>query len=100
MNFLKTLFLSLIFSVSAFAGKAVNINTADAATLAETLDGVGVKRAEAIIAYRNEHGPFKKVEDLEKVQGISAKTVEKNRAMILLEDTPVAPATTEAPKQN
>jgi len=39
---------------------------------------------EAIVAYRNENGFFKTVEDLAKVKGISDKTIEKNRKNILL----------------
>lgn len=47
----------------------VNINTADAALL-QTLPGVGAAKAEAIIAYRTEKGPFKKTADLKKISGI------------------------------
>lgn len=50
----------------------VNINEADAASLA-TLNGVGPKKAEAIVAYRNQHGKFKSVEDLTAVKGIGSK---------------------------
>lgn len=57
----------------------VDINTADAVMLAEAIDGVGPKKAEAIIAYRKKHGPFKSVDDLAKVPGIGAKLVENNR---------------------
>jgi len=53
----------------------VNINTADAAQLA-LLPRVGEKAAERIIAYRTEHGPFKKAADLMQVKGIGAKTFE------------------------
>lgn len=60
------------------AAEPVNINTADAQTLA-TLEGVGEKRAEAIIEYRSTHGPFVSIEDLVKVKGIGVKTLEKNR---------------------
>lgn len=60
------------------AAEPVNINAADAQTLA-TLKGIGEKRAEAIIEYRSKHGPFVSIEDLVKVKGIGAKTLEKNR---------------------
>lgn len=56
----------------------VNINTADADTLALALDGVGITRAEAIVAYREEHGDFMRVEDLQDVSGIGPATVERN----------------------
>ena len=58
----------------------VNINGANAEQLA-TLDGVGVKRAENIIAYRKAHGTFKTIDDLGHVKGIGPKgllRLEKN----------------------
>ncbi|MGH8523785.1 MAG: ComEA family DNA-binding protein [Gammaproteobacteria bacterium] len=76
----KLLFASLfLFNALAFAGESVNINSADAATLANALKGIGPVKAEAIVAYREEHGPFKSVDDLVMVQGIGEKTVEMNR---------------------
>ena len=53
----------------------VNVNTADAERLM-TLPGIGEKRAADIVAYREEHGPFAKPEDLDKVEGIGEKTLE------------------------
>ena len=53
----------------------VNINTADPAQLI-LLPRVGEKAAERIIAYRTEHGPFKKASDLMQVKGFGAKTFE------------------------
>lgn len=69
----------------AFAGP-VNINTADAATIAKELVNVGPKTAEAIVAYRDEHGPFKSVDDLKNVKGVGDKTIEKNEGNILLSE--------------
>ena len=73
--------LVLLFSLAsgfAFAEQpAININSADAATLA-SLDGIGSSKAEAIIAYRKANGPFKTPEGLANVKGIGARTVEKN----------------------
>jgi competence protein ComEA len=60
----------------------VDINTADAKTLAAEMKGVGEKTAEAIVAYRTANGPFKTVEDLLKVKGIGDKLLEQNRANI------------------
>lgn len=65
---------------------AVNINTADAKSLAEELNGIGVKKAQAIVDYRTEHGDFKTIESLTEVKGIGLKTVEKNRDAIELTD--------------
>ena len=62
----------------AFAGP-VNINTADAKTISEQLEGVGLAKAEAIIEYRKKHGPFRTVDDLSLVKGIGDRTVEINR---------------------
>lgn len=64
----------------------VNINTADAKTIGEALSGIGLKKAEAIVKYREEKGPFKTVEDLVNVTGIGEKTVEKIKNDVLLDD--------------
>jgi competence protein ComEA len=68
-----------------FAG-AVNINTADAKTLARELVGVGPAKAEAIVKYRAEKGPFKSPDELKKVEGIGAATYEHNKASIKVKD--------------
>lgn len=73
--------LVLLFSLAtgfAYADQsAININSADAATLA-SLDGIGDSKAEAIVAYREANGPFATTQDLSNVKGIGARTVEKN----------------------
>lgn len=73
----------------------LDINTATAAEFATVIKGVGPKKAEAIVAYREQHGPFKSVDELEKVPGIGAKTVEANRDLLTV-GTP-APAAGPAP---
>jgi competence protein ComEA len=75
---LRAFLVASALSAAVWATEPVNINTADAETLA-TLQGIGEKRAEAIIDYRTRHGPFVSVDDLIKVKGIGVKTVEKNR---------------------
>ena len=62
----------------------VNINQADAATLAQVLVGIGDKKAQAIIDYRNTHGAFTTIEQLDNVKGIGTATIEKNRTRIRL----------------
>ncbi|MEM8941767.1 MAG: ComEA family DNA-binding protein [Pseudomonadota bacterium] len=62
----------------------VNINQADVPELAELLNGVGQARAEAIVRYREQFGPFETAEELAEVQGIGMATVERNRAVIRL----------------
>ncbi len=69
----------------AAQAQTVNINEADAATLAQQLTGVGQSRAEAIVRYRDEFGPFFTVEDLLQVKGIGPAVIEKNRERITLE---------------
>jgi len=85
MNWLFRLILCASFGVaaSAFAGMQVDVNTADARTLAQALDGIGLSKAEAIVAYRSQHGPFETLEDLAKVDGIGPHLIEKNRESIL-----------------
>ena len=57
----------------------VDINSASAAELAEVMNGIGMAKAEEIVAYREKFGPFKSVDDLVMVRGVGEKTVEKNR---------------------
>ena len=63
-------------------GGPVNINTADASTLARELEGIGPAKAQAIVEYRQANGPFKSAEDLLKVQGIGERVLEQNRGNI------------------
>ncbi|ENM5826010.1 ComEA family DNA-binding protein [Vibrio metoecus] len=62
----------------------VNINTASAEELATLLKGIGVKKAQAIVEYREANGPFLTIDDLAKVKGIGDATVRNNAARILL----------------
>ena len=64
------------------AGITVNINEADAMTLAAVLDGVGVSRAQAIVEYREKNGRFYSAEELSAVRGIGKATVAKNAEKI------------------
>ena len=63
----------------------VNINTANAELLAKTLKGIGLKKAQAIIAYRESYGPFHDIYELEAVKGIGKSTLAKNEALIIVE---------------
>lgn len=87
-NKIAAVLISLAMALPAFAATPVNINKADAATLAKSLDGIGHSKAEAIVAWREEHGPFKSADDLGQVKGIGPATLERNRSAILLDDTP------------
>ena len=71
--------IALGLSSLTFAAEPVDINTASAEALAEAIHGVGIKRARAIVSYREEHGAFSSVDELTQVRGIGEKTVEKSR---------------------
>ncbi len=75
--------LATLAAVGAAADR-VNINTADAATLASVLNGVGLQKAKAIVRYRETNGRFDKPEDLAKVKGIGSATVAKNADRIVV----------------
>jgi len=62
----------------------VNLNTAGAKELAQTLTGVGIKKATAIVKYRNKNGKFKSVEELAKVKGIGINTIAKNHGRMAI----------------
>lgn len=62
----------------------VNINSAKADVISDALVGVGLKKAQAIVAYRKKNGRFKSVEDLVLVKGIGNAILEKNRSRITL----------------
>lgn len=57
----------------------VNINTATAEVLAKEMNGIGLKKAQAIVSYREQYGPFSKIEDLKQVPGIGNGLLERNR---------------------
>ena len=54
---------------SLLEGEVIDLNTADEYDL-QRLPGIGEKRAQAIVAYRAEHGPFQSVDELDRVEGI------------------------------
>ena len=95
---LMTLFCLMVFFgfLAAQAGAAdqavsvktkaekINLNQATAAEIS-ALPGLGEKKAEAIVEYRTQNGPFASVEDLLKVKGIGEKLLEKIKPMITVE---------------
>ena len=62
----------------------VSINHASAEQLAQALNGVGLKKAQAIVSYREEYGPFKTLDDLKPVPGMGSALVERNLAHLTL----------------
>jgi competence protein ComEA len=91
---IRCLFWPAVLLPLVTAAGPVNINTADAATIARELKGVGLTRAAAIVDYRGKHGPFKSADELALVKGIGQKAIDKNRADIRLDraKAPAAPA--------
>ena len=82
MTMIRSMFL--LFSVlvclsTQVLSGPVDINTADAGTLASAIDGVGERKAQAIVQYRQENGPFTSIDELARVKGIGIKTVDNNR---------------------
>ena len=82
---LLALIFMVFFALPCFAGP-VNINMANADTLAKVMKGVGPGRAIAIVEYRTTHGPFKSIDGLLQVKGIGKKTVESNRHLLTILD--------------
>ena len=62
----------------------LNINTADAESLAANLVGIGLTKAQEIVRYRELHGDFVTIEELSEVKGVGLLTVEKNRHLVLV----------------
>lgn len=72
---------------SAYASQGVSgkisLNSANQQQL-QQLNGVGAKKAQAIIDYRNQSGGFKTIEELQRVKGVGPKLLEKNKALLSL----------------
>ncbi len=68
-------------AISVETGK-ININTADAQVMAGAMKGIGLKKAQAIVDYREANGAFINIQDLSSVSGIGEKTVAKNANLL------------------
>jgi len=85
--------VATLLMVQVVHAEPVNVNTADATALAKALNGIGPAKAKAIVSYREKNGPFKSVDQLAMVEGITQKLIDKNRADIKLGgDKAAAPA--------
>jgi len=82
----KTLLAVCLLIPTLLFAETVNINTADKEALMTSIKGVGEKRAEAIIAYREQNGSFKSVDELAEVRGVGPSIVEKNMDNISVSD--------------
>ena len=85
LNYRSLLVLAGFIAFPAFA--AVNINTATQSEL-EAVKGLGPAKAKAIIEYREAHGKFKNLDELDKVKGFGKASVDK-----LKEELTVGPGT-------
>lgn len=72
-----------IISLRNSKGK-INLNKADLSSL-QTISGVGAKRAQDILDYRDSQGGFKTIDDLKNVSGIGEKTLEKLRQDVTID---------------
>ena len=84
MKWILASLLTCLLALPLWAADQVNINTASAEEIAEALNGVGLSKAEKIVEYRNENGPFVHIDELVNVKGIGLRTVDKNRDAIVL----------------
>lgn len=64
----------------------VNINQATAQELSAKLDSIGQKKAQAIVQYREQHGAFKRIDELKNVKGIGDKIYARNQNRLKLQD--------------
>jgi competence protein ComEA len=88
--------LLAVLCVGGAAAGPVNINSADAATFARELKGIGAAKAAAIIDYRQKHGAFRSVDELALVKGVGQKLIDRNRADLRLDRSAAKPAGTPA----
>lgn len=70
--------------VASQKGNKVNLNTADLSEL-QTISGIGQKRAQDILDYREANGKFNSVDDLKNVSGVGAKTLEKLKEYVTVD---------------
>ena len=84
-------FAALLFSFTVLAKEPakdvekININTASHKELQKDLIGIGDRNATEIIRYREKNGPFKTLEDFDKVKYVGPKLLEKNKDKIIFE---------------
>jgi len=70
-------------AVSIMETITFNINSADAGTISDLMNGVGPKKAQAIIDYRSANGPFENLDALLAVKGIGNVTISKNKEVLV-----------------
>jgi len=80
------LLATAFLAAAAWAAEPVNVNTASAEEISQNLKGIGLSKAQSIVAYREANGAFLHTDELVNVKGIGIKTVDQNRGLILLSD--------------
>lgn len=95
MRIFGVLLLATLLPLTVYAA-VININTASARQL-ETLKGIGPSKASAIIEYREKHGLFTKIEDIQKVSGIGPVTFANIKESITVGDTASRPEAAPQP---
>jgi competence protein ComEA len=88
-----TLLAAAFLAATAWAAEPVNVNTASAEEISQNLKGIGMSKAQSIVAYREANGSFLHADELVNVKGIGLKTIDQNRGLILVGDD-------EAPQDN
>lgn len=84
-NLISIIIFSLFIGLSNIVNaESIDINTADAKTIAANTKGIGLIKATAIVNYRDNNGAFHSIDDLTIIKGIGKKTIEKNRANLML----------------
>lgn len=73
-----------VTSSSSVPQEKIDLNTATAEEL-ESLPGIGEVKAQAIVEYREQHGPFTSIEEIKEVKGIGEKTFEAIQNLIIVE---------------
>lgn len=86
MKIINSLLFTAFLTITSlcYAG-SVNINIADAQTIATEIKGIGMTKAEAIVEYRKQNGPFVSIDDLINVKGIGARIIETNKEKLAVE---------------
>ena len=67
------------------ANQTININSATAEQIAASLNGIGLKKAQAIVQWRTKNGNFTNIEQLTEIKGVGSKILAKNSDLISLQ---------------
>jgi competence protein ComEA len=74
----NTLFANPVINSPPITQKTIDLNKANVAELTQSIKGIGKKRAQAIVAYREAHGRFKSIAELANVKGLGETFVQRH----------------------